>query len=267
MPGVGHPALDPLADCPILLVCQVPKIDGVGRVEAGIVGGRRREEPRTFDACSGRAEWREPMGKDVVGMRRDHQVWEQGDVNHLAEETAGDARQRFKGSRSIHGHRRCVRLQVHGASTPQAGRSEVGTAADGCDFAQCWVNGSAVVTLVEVLDDDLPIRFNLVLLPLTDGQPIGLVGCEHAGEVADLLIQGRRDSVEVDEEPAAPGVDGNRYQRVVALVEAEQAGEARGGPQRAVEAIGPRVVRAADEPGIERITDGGQLVASVSTDV
>ena len=85
------------------------------------------------------------------------------------------------------------------------------------------------------------------------------------GQVAEGRLERRRVRVGVHEDERAPGAYGHGREREARGVEARLALRARRSPQRAVQVVGPRVVRA-----LKRLAAPGPLddeVASVTADV
>ena len=111
----------------------------------------------------------------------------------------------------------------------------------------------AVIALVVVLGQHLPVRSHLVVDPAGADQPVQRVApgaIEHRSELGcqvGLVLR-----VQVDEGEAAPGLDPDRVQPELAGVEAGDRVGVRRPAQGAVQGVGPRVVRAAQRAGRAR---------------
>ena len=129
------------------------------------------------------------------------------------------------------------------------------------------VRDVAVVALQEVVDDVLPVRAHVVAQPLGVGQlgDVGRPARDLRGQVGGLLRQRRGGGVEVDVDEAAELLDLHLVEADLALVEGRHPVGPAGGLQRAVEVVGPRVVRADDVA--RRPRPGQQLVRAVLADV
>ncbi len=73
--------------------------------------------------------------------------------------------------------------------------------------------------LVVVLDDELPVRLQLVRVRCADDQPLGLVIGDPFVEAGEEHRQRWRVAGRVDHHPAVPFLDGDGDQRVLRLVE------------------------------------------------
>ncbi len=124
----------------------------------------------------------------------------------------------------------------------------------------------AVVALEEVLDEHLPVGLQPVLRAVMEDEGVDVeptVGHDR-GHGAERVGQRRRVRRCVDEDERPPGVERGRAQPERGAVEAVRVG-ARRGPQRSVEAVGPRVVVALQR----RAAPGARhdLRAAVAADV
>ncbi len=241
--GVGpgaHPPLDPLTGQPVLAVDAVPERDGVGGVEprpVDLVGG---EEELPDHPGPPRPERRQHQGGDVLGGQRQQQVGvdQLALVAHPLVVVEVGERRPLGGPALGEGP---GPLPVGYAALPV----KVPTAPEGGhQVAQLGVDRAAVVALVEVLGDDLPVGGDVVDLGRASSQ-VGQRVAPHAlGDGAELVGQGRRlVRREVHEDPAAPGVHAHRVEPEGVAVEPLHEG---GPPQATVEAVAPGVVRTAD---------------------
>jgi hypothetical protein len=109
------------------------------------------------------------------------------------------------------------------------------------------VDDGAVVALVVVLGDDLPVRRYLVVVAGARHELLGTVVLYQLPEVAYVLPERGSVAAGVREEPAVPLDDAERHERVTVSVEARELPEPRSACEGPVEPVRPRVVRAADE--------------------
>ncbi len=264
-----HPGLDALADRPVLAVDEVPELDGVRRVEGrlGDLVGMEQEVDHDEGAVRPLGEQRERRG--VVGRQAEHQVG----VRQLA--LVADLLVVVEA-----GERRAIRAAGHGERERALGLGHAVVPVEVAaalllerrhDAAQLRVHARAVVALVVVLDDDLPVGADVVDDPAGGPQVRERVARDAPGDPAQLGRQrvpglhplGRQ----VHEQPAAPGVDRDRVQAELGGLEAVRLAEERRVADAAVELVAPRVVRAADD-ALEaarraRGVAGGRVVALV----
>ena len=158
--------------------------------------------------------------------------------------------------------------QVHPAAHPLAVGLEVLAALRRADPAQLGVDRRAVVTLLVVLDDDLPVRLELVGVRRDGDEVLRAVVGDDLLEAGGVLLEGAGLTARVDEHPAVPLHDVQLGQPELRLVEVLEVAEAAGRvAQRAVELVVPAVVRADDRPLVDRHAARDQLVAAVAADV
>ena len=122
----------------------------------------------------------------------------------------------------------------------------VGVHGDVDDLREGRMSDLAVVALEEVLAAHLPVR--LVLggraLEETKRAEVEAGGRDELGQLAEVLGERRRVGVRVDEDERPQASTCTGTQPELGLVEAGLALGARRGAERAVEAVGPGVVRA-----------------------
>ena len=108
------------------------------------------------------------------------------------------------------------------------------------------VRRRAVVALEVVLDDNLPVRSHLPLVPLPVAQPVeGHPSVsQDVRQAPEQLGQRHRIGIPIHENQRAPGVDRDRKQPVFRRVEVRLSLRARCVPKAAVQVIRPRVVGA-----------------------
>ena len=104
----------------------------------------------------------------------------------------------------------------------------------------------AVVALEEVLAAHLPVRLVLRGRALEEAKRVEVEagGRDELRQLSEVLGERRRVGVRVDEDERPPGVDLHGHEPELRLVEAGLALGARRRAERAVEAVGPGVVRA-----------------------
>ena len=158
--------------------------------------------------------------------------------------------------------------QVHPAAHPLAVGLEVLAALGRADAAQLGVDRGAVVALLVVLDDDLPVRLERVGVGGHGDEVLGPVVGHDLLEAGGVLLERTRLAARVDEHPAVPLHDVQLGQAELRLVEVLEVAEAAGRvAQRAVELVGPRVVGADDRALLHRDAARDELVAAVAAHV
>ena len=268
----AHPLLRQLAHVPVLLVDHVPEVDRVGRVEVVARDRAALEEPLAGDV--GLARRARPQGVEhhVVGMQRDERVREQGEVENrlgvLVRETLDRRAVAAVGMGAVlHRHRRGVLAQGHRAAAPGPLAGNIVAAHVVAERVQLRVHAGAVQALVVVLGDPLPVRHHLVVAlagALELGEPVAV---EVLDQVADVLVGVRRLAGEVDQHQAADDGEPHPEQAVAGEVEVLDLVHVRGGPQLALEVIGPGVVGAAQALAHLALGLLDQAGAAVATDV
>ena len=119
------------------------------------------------------------------------------------------------------------------------------------DPAQLGMDPGAVVALVVVLGDQLPVGPHPVGEPPPDGQRLQRVARQPLGHRAELVGQGHRLARgQVEEHEPAPGRHPHRVEPEGRLVEAVDVLAPGGAQQVALQPVGPGVVRAAQRPGL-----------------
>ena len=137
---------------------------------------------------------------------------------------------------------RSIQPPIHSPSksmfSPLCGRADPG---------ELRVDRRAVVALLVVLGDHLPVGRELVGVGRHGDQVLGPVRRDDLVEPGDVVIERAAVAGRVDEDPAVPDDDRDREQPELALVEALELAEAsRCVAQGAVQLVAPGVVRADD---------------------
>jgi hypothetical protein len=103
----------------------------------------------------------------------------------------------------------------------------------------------AVVALVIVLDDDLPVGRKLVVMAAAENQTLGLVVRDQGIERADVLAQIRSIAGRVHEDPSTPLRDARGHQIVARIGQVESLLRGKTGPpfELSLEVVHPPVVR------------------------
>ena len=170
--------------------------------------------------------------------------------------------------RAVERHRVGVGHQVHPAAHPLAVGLEVLSALGRADAAQLGVDRGAVVALLVVLGDDLPVRLELVGVRRDGDEVLGTVVGDDLFESGGVLLERPALTAGVDEHPAVPLHDVQLDQPELRLVESLEVTEAAGGvAQRAVELVVPAVVRADDRSLVDRHAARDELMATMAADV
>ena len=117
-------------------------------------------------------------------------------------------------------------------------------------LAQLRMHAPAVVALVVVLAEHLPVRGHLVADRVTDPQLPQGVARQALGNSAHLPLQWRGPGGgQVQEHETAPRLDLRRVQAEPCLVELRLSAQMGCADQPAVEVVGPLVIRTGDTPG------------------
>ena len=126
-----------------------------------------------------------------------------------------------------------------------------------------------MVTLQVVLDNDLPVRRDLVVVPAAEDEPARVVPVHDHRGVAEVLGQRGTGAGDVDEHPAVPLLDARRHQPELGTIDPVLGvlSEARRRPAVSAQPVDPVVVRAADGPPRPRGARSEQLVTAVPADV
>jgi hypothetical protein len=268
--GRGQAALDGLAGGPVLTVGQVPEVHGVRRAEALLLDDVLREGPRAGDPRPLRRQRHQQVRHHVVRMQRDQQVRQDRGIHHVRQLVLVEPRHRDTPAAAVERHRLHAGAQVHPATDPVArALLDVVTAVRQRDPAELRMDHRAVVALLVVLDDDLPVRLHVVLVRLGGHQRLRVVRRDDRLELADVLTELPGGAGPVDEDPAVPLMHPDRREGergpVVVLVDVP---EVRRPDQASVVPVGPRVVRADDRTRrLGRPATREQLVTAVPAHV
>jgi hypothetical protein len=95
------------------------------------------------------------------------------------------------------------------------------------DLAELGVDGRAVVALVVVLGQNLPVGRHVVVVAGGDDELVAGVVPDELPQVADVLLERGRVAARVGEEPAVPLDDAHRDERPPLLLEAVRPSETR----------------------------------------
>ena len=125
----------------------------------------------------------------------------------------------------------------------------------------------AVIALVVVLGEDLPVGRGVVGVPPGDLEPLRLVGRDQAVERAQRVGQRLGLARAVHEDQPVPVGHGQLGQTPGRRFEADAALEPGSEPQAAGQLVRPRVVRADDRVALGRGPAGQQLVAAMAAGV
>ena len=156
----GHAALHRLADRPVLPVDQVPEVAGVGRVEAGVARPRRRANSRSHSIGCGRRPAAAARTPRRGRPSRTASGWGRPARPCAAPARPRRARAAARGSVvpdivNVQAPSRCG--MPSSQSRPVPPPPNAGTSRD-----ELGVHRAAVVALVVVLGDDLPVGRHVV---------------------------------------------------------------------------------------------------------
>ena len=225
--------------------------------------------PGALDPGAARRERHHPVCHHVVGVGGDEKVGQQVEVLHPHRV---DARQWRRGELARQRHRGHPVTQVHRPADPRAGQVVVVAGVRGRHRAQLRVDERAVVALVVVLRDHLPVRGDLVGVTVGERQRPAVVRRQDALQLAEVLVERRHPLVthrveRVPEHPTRPEPHRQLHQAVLLGAEAGLVAEARCPDQLTVGAVGPGVVGALDALPLRRAAFGDQLVPAVTAGV
>ena len=164
-------------------------------------------------------------------------------------------------------HRRHPVAQVHPAADPGSLGGVVLPALRRAHLAQLGVDGGAVVALVVVLGQDLPVGAGVVLVLPGHLQPAHLVRRDVFGQRAQRVRERGGRPRCVHEHQAVPLGHRQLDEPPLAGHEARLVQEAGGRQYPAAQRIGPRVVGADDGLALRGPAAGQQLVAAVAAGV
>jgi hypothetical protein len=244
---------------PVLLVGDVPEVDGVGGREVGERQGLRGEQPLALDAGAVGADRLDAVGEHVVGVEAEQEVRAQAVVVDAAGLLGGQTGEHAAAAAAVEGHGLGVRHELHRAADPGAGAVEVPAAGRRADAAQLRVDLRAVVTLVIIFEDQLPVGGELVGVGRGDPHAVELVVGGEFVERAEPVGERLGDAGDVGEHEAAPDLDAQRDEVLVGVVAAAAV--------LAGEVVGPAVVGAADLRAARALADLHELVGAVAADV
>ena len=112
------------------------------------------------------------------------------------------------------------------------------------------VDERQVVLLHGVLDEELPVARQDELDRARGHQVLAVVGRELLGHIAEVVHEAFGVGVEAHEDEAAPSLETDRLEAVIALVEVERLVHAVGAPEGAVEVVDPAVVGADESAAV-----------------
>src|SRR5215212_9343190 len=256
-----------LARFPVLPVGQVPELDRVRRIETFTLDYLPREQPLALNGGPTRGKGPEAVRHHVVGVGTDEEVGEELVVVNLPLLSVRKVRQPRGETLPRERHGLGVILELHGPAEPDPPRLVVLAALRRAYLAELGVDRRAVVALVVVLNQDLPVRRHLVAVPGDRHELTGAVVPDHLSQVAHMLLERRRVSARVREQPPLPLSDPDRYERVVGPIKSGYPAESRSPLQAPVQPVSPRVVRATDEPAARRLAHLGEQMPAVAAHV
>src|SRR5215212_1092388 len=227
----GDAALDGLAGVPVLAVGDVPEVAGVGGVEVFLYDRFAGEEPLAFDGGAAGGEGEEAVGHDVVGVGAYEEVREELEVVDGAVLSFSQVRQHGRVALAVEGHGLDALVEVHGAPDPGPFRLQVVAATvRRADLAELGMDGGAVVALVVVLGQNLPVRRDLVVVARADDEVGATVVLDEILQIARMLFERWGVAACVGEEPPMPLSDAHGEEVMTGPVEAIGLAETRSAP-------------------------------------
>src|SRR5215207_10300563 len=100
----------------------------------------------------------------------------------------------------------------------------------------------AVVTLVVVLDDDLPVGRHVVFVPGAADKRLRTIRSDERVQRSDMVGEGWPVACRVDEDPVVPDGDRKLNEAELSTVDVSQPVEARRSDERTAEGVVPRVI-------------------------
>src|SRR5215203_7336177 len=205
------------------------------------------------------------MGHHVVRVWADQEVREELEVVNGAVLPFGQVWQHGRVALAVERHGLDALVEVHRAPDPGPLGLQVVAAAGGrAHLAELGVDGGAVVALVVVLGQDLPVRRYLVVVAGSDDELLATVVPDQLLQVAGMLLERRGVAAGVREDPTVPLHDAHRDEGALSLVETIGLSEARRAPELPVKPVGPGVVGTTDELAAGLAADRQELVPAVA---
>ncbi len=209
----------------------------------------------------------EPRDHDEVGLRRQEEGREDRVVVDALPLLVGEVGEGGAAEAAAHREAAALLVDEHVAAQDSALPEIVGAAAVVRELGERRVDGGTVVALREVLEDELPVGANVV-----DDAPRGDERAqaprrEAAEQGPEDVLERTRTLGEAEEDEALPLGDRRRNERVVGLVEPGDVVHVGGPEQRAVEPVGPGVIRALDPAGEMAAPVLAEPRAAVAADV
>ena len=218
--------------------------------------------------CPIGCKWCEPMGHDVVRVQAQKHVRENAGVDHLVQRLAAQCAERNRLGRPVERHRRHPLANLHPSADPRSAVGDVVRAAfRRADFAELRVDRRAVVTLLVVLGEDLPVCSGVVGVTSSDLQSVRFVRGDERLQGCQAIVQRLAGHRRVDEDETGPLPSRKFDETVRRGVESIGVLKAARGFQVAAEVVAPRVVRTGDPRAVRRLSTGEEFVSSVPTRV
>src|SRR6266853_567620 len=182
-------------------------------------------------------------------MQIEEEVGQQTVVVNVALVVCAQPWQRAAVAGAIHGEALNALAQVHAAAKICGLRRLVVTTHIVRLLLQQRMHDGAMQALRIILDDELPVCFEMVNAPLDHLQFLHPPRLEFAVEPGQVLLEGQGTRGEVDEDVAVPYGGGDCVQWIVGFAKALNFFHVRRIGQRAVEFVSPGVILALDTPG------------------
>src|SRR5438874_3223541 len=237
-----------LADRPVLAVDEIPEPGGVAGLEVGLVDLEGLEQEMTGDVgVRGAARLQEEYRGMIAGEAQEQiRIQQLALVAHplvfVQGRECAAARRARPGERIRAGamHNAAQPVEIRAAALSERRHQ----------LTQLRVHAPAVVALVVVLAEHLPVRGHLVADRMTDPQLTQGVARQALGNSAELPLQWHGNGwVQVQEQETAPLLDLRRVQAEEGHVELRLSAQIGCGDQPPVEVVGPLVIRTGDTAG------------------
>src|SRR5690349_22205174 len=245
-----HAQLDVLADSPILAIHTIPEGDSVGGIEPRCSNLGRMEQEVTDHGGMIGLSWPDGICSDVVGGQADHAVG----IDQLPLMTSLLVWiQTLEGTprRSAGFSERPGPISMRNATLPiQLRPSPVLERRH--QTAQLGMHRPAVIALVVVLQDHLPVGPHLVGDPVSRSKLVQGVATQSSGNTAKLIGQVVLRPVcrsQLQKEEPAPGLNRDRKEPQISFAQAVAFIQEGRGSELPLERVGPGVIRATNGPG------------------
>jgi len=244
-PG-GDAPLRTLADIPILLVGFMPELNRRGGIKARLRDRIRMVEPLTGDDASMGTAPGESMDEDEVRLQADQHIREDHVIVGSLQVFSLEAGQVVRAALSRGCHSTAGPADLHRAAEKRSFFEVVRRRPEVAEFVEGRVYGGTVIAFGIILNDQLPIRGDVVFHLVSDFQVADSPGSESFFQWSEVGIEVVRIFRKIDEDRAHRCSAGDVFERIVLFLKLLGFIHIRGADKLAVEGVGPRMVGAGD---------------------